>query len=67
MPKIYANNLNSSWLSMASYDTDDETLTVTTNSGQDYTHENVPQDIFEGLRDADSPGAYYHANIKGKY
>lgn len=66
MPTEHAE-LDSSFLSRASYDTDSQTLTVSFKGGKSYTYEGVPQDVFEGLRDADSPGQYYAANIKTVY
>lgn len=54
-------------LSFAEYDTESEQLEITFTSGQSYTFERVPQNIFEALRDAGSPGSYYHQNIKGRY
>lgn len=66
MPTEHAN-LGSSVLSRASYDSDTQTLTITFRKGGSYTYEGVPQDVFEGLRDADSPGQYYSTQIKGVY
>lgn len=70
MPRIVID-LQSTALARASYQLDDEadvgTLDVTFTSGRTYTHENVPQKVFEGLRDAQSPGSYYNNEIKGVY
>jgi hypothetical protein len=43
------------------------TLDITFTSGKTFTFENVPQKVFEELRDAPSPGSYYHSSIKGAY
>jgi hypothetical protein len=42
-------------------------LDITFTSGRTFSFENVPRKVFEGLRDADSPGSFFHANIKGAY
>jgi KTSC domain len=54
-------------LSFAEYDTESEQLEITFTSGQSYTFERVPMNVFENLRDAGSPGSFYHQNIKGRY
>jgi hypothetical protein len=66
MPRTHVP-LSSSFLRSASYDPDTRTLDIGMDTGQTYTFENVPQDIFEGLRDAGSPGNFYHQNIKGRF
>lgn len=52
-----------------SYGDDPEqgTLDITFTSGATFTYENVPQRLFEELRDAPSPGRFYHSNIKDRY
>lgn len=59
--------LLSSMLKQAEYNDELRELTVWFVSGQPYTFSGVPQHVFAGLRDADSPGSYYHQNIKGVY
>lgn len=59
--------LASTALRSASYNSDTQVLTVSFRSGQDYTFEGVPEDVANGLRDAQSPGSYFHQNIKGVY
>jgi hypothetical protein len=59
--------VQSSWLLQASYDDETKSLTIQTRSGKAYTYSNVPMDIYEGLRDASSPGQYWGQNIKGVY
>jgi hypothetical protein len=59
--------LQSTALRSASYDVDIGELVVGFTTGSSYTFSNVPQNIFEGLRDSPSPGQYYHQNIKGRY
>lgn len=59
--------LASTALVSARYDTDTEELEIEFVSGGSYTFNNVPQKVFEDLRDSGSPGQYYHRNIKGRY
>lgn len=59
--------LTSTALSSARYDTDTEEMEIVFTSGSSYTFNNVPQKVFEDLRDSGSPGQYYHRNIKGRY
>lgn len=62
-----STRFQSTALSFAEYDTESERLEITFTSGQSYTFERVPMNVFENLRDAGSPGSFYHANIKGRY
>ena len=59
--------LQSETIPSASYDPETETLELTFSSGGTYTFENVPENIFEGLQQAGSPGSFYHQQIKGRY
>lgn len=59
--------LESTALRSAEYDEDEQRLEIAFASGGSYVFENVPRSVFEGLRDAHSPGQYYHQNIKGRY
>lgn len=60
-------NLNSSQIHSAEYDEDGQTMTVHFHSGGSYHYYGVPQEVFEGLRNAESAGKYLHANVKGVY
>lgn len=64
--RVYAQ-LNSSAIREASYDEDERRLEVVFHSGRRYTMDDVPLNIFEGLRDASSAGQYFNDNIKGRY
>jgi hypothetical protein len=67
--------LNSSAIVQARFTPDDDeaaatalgTLEITFTSGETYSFDAVPQTVFEGLRKADSPGKFYHQNIKDQY
>ena len=60
-------DLASTFLSRATFDDETGDLDVSTNSGKTYTFRNVPQSVVEGLRDAPSPGTYFHDHLKGRY
>lgn len=59
--------LQSSSLSQAAYDPETERLDITFINGRTYTHEGVPQSVFDELEDAASPGSFYNQSIKGMY
>lgn len=59
--------LKSSMLRGCSYDPDKKILDITFVSGRTYTHDNVPEDVYDGLVSAPSPGRYYNEMIKGQY
>ncbi len=60
-------NVDSSNIAAVGYDDDSSTLQVEFNNGATYQYFDVPEHLFEGLRDADSVGGYLAANIKGNY
>jgi KTSC domain len=63
----YSQQFTSTALLSADYDTEANTLDITFASGKRYTYENVPESIWDGLRDASSPGSYFFRNIKDRY
>lgn len=67
MPQMHTTFPSSQALVSATYDPDTTRLDILFSSGRTYTFENVPQRVFEELRDAPSPGQYYHGYIKGAY
>jgi KTSC domain len=58
-------NSNSGW--QAGYDEGSQTLTIVFPGGKPYQFNGVPPDVWKGLQEADSAGAYYNANIRGAY
>ena len=66
MPRLSCT-FQSTALSSASYDPDSETLDITFTSGRSFTYEGVSQKVFEELRDAPSPGSYFHSEIKDAF
>jgi len=59
--------LQSTALREASYDDATQTLNIAFTDGRTYTYEGVPDTVFNELRNARSPGSYWHANIKDAY
>ena len=60
-------NVDSSNVAAVGYDEDSFTLQVEFNKGGIYQYFDVPEHLFEGLRDAESVGGFLAANIKGHY
>ena len=49
------------------YTETDQVLTVEFNSGSRYNYYDVPESIYEEIKNADSKGKYLNAQIKGVY
>ncbi len=49
------------------YDQDGEVLYITFKSGDTYTYDIVPFDVYQSLMDAESIGSYFHKNIRTNY
>jgi lysyl-tRNA synthetase class 2 len=59
--------IKSTAISMAEYDTDDQTLSVTFVNGRTYDLTGVPPDLFEGLCSAPSAGTFFNTYLRGQY
>lgn len=59
--------LRSTSLAAADYDPETEELVITFHNGLSYTYDGVPEQVYQDLLAAASPGTYYHAVIKGTY
>ena len=59
--------LRSTSIASADWDKDSQELTVTFQNGRDYTFYDVPEDVYQGLVNAASPGQYFNAVIKNVY
>ncbi|NUU08351.1 KTSC domain-containing protein [Leifsonia sp. C5G2] len=57
----------SSVIASAGYDADVQTLEVEFVSGEVYRYLLVPRRVWRELRAADSAGAYFSAEIRGRY
>lgn len=60
-------NVDSSNIATVGYDEDSSTLQVEFHNGGIYQYFDVPEHLFVQLRDAESPGGFLAANIKGSY
>lgn len=49
------------------YDDEVSVLEVIFNSGQIYQYRNVPREVFEQLRRAESKGSYFQDNIRDEF
>lgn len=60
---------NSSNLSKVEYDESTSRLYVTfkTSKSGKYVYENVPSSVFEALKESESKGKFFIANIKNNY
>ena len=59
--------VSSSNLAEVGYDCPTETLEVCFKSGRTYQYFDVPENIYDSLKTAESPGGYLNREIKGKY
>lgn len=59
--------LNSSWLASGSYDAETKTLTLTTQTGNEYTLEGVPEETVQQFKEASSPGSFFSRHLKGRF
>lgn len=60
-------SVTSSNIEAIGYDAGSETLQVEFKNGSTYQYFDVPERVFEELRDAGSVGAYLSSNIKGVF
>ncbi len=59
--------VSSSFVLSAGYDESSQTLELAFSGGSTYSYAGVPQQVYEGLLEAESKGAFYSAKIKGIY
>lgn len=64
-----ADTSKSSWIRSAKYySCDGKTgYLIYSTDKQKYIHQNIPIEVWNEFKNADSFGSYYHKNIKGKY
>lgn len=65
--KIEMVTVKSSNIDRVGYDEDSKTLAVEFRTGATYHYFEVPKSVYEGLKSAESVGAYFAQNIKGSY
>lgn len=61
------DSFQSSNISLLRYEPETWTLEVTFHGGGTYHYFDVPTEIWEGLKIADSQGVYLNAHIKGHF
>lgn len=59
--------LKSTAILSATYDDENEELSLTFSNGSTYDYHGVPKEEFDALVAAASPGRHWHANIKDQY
>lgn len=59
--------LNSSQLKSVGYDQDEADLYIEFKTGVVYRYSEVPETVYNKLKDSESQGSYFAANIKGHY
>lgn len=64
---IQTVQLSSSAILSATYDDENEELSLTFSNGGTYDYRGVPKEVFDGLTQASSPGKYFHSQIKDIY
>lgn len=67
MPNIEWTEVESTNLDMVGYDNDNEELHVKFKGGAEYTYQEVPYEVYQGLLNAVSKGKYLNQSIKGLY
>lgn len=68
-PKVHFQSIGveSKAIRIAFYRPKTKELQLSYTSGTDYMYEDVPEHVFEGLRSAESKGAFLHDHILGRY
>ncbi len=59
--------VRSSMITSAKYDENESALEITFTGGKTYRYATVPSEIYVGLLNARSKGAYFYDNIKGAF
>ena len=65
--KIEQEELVSSFIAALGYDGDRGVLTVLFRSGHLHAYYQVPPEVYAAFREAEDPGAFYTAHIRGEY
>lgn len=64
------NLQHSSWMKKANYYSCDGVVgyfTYETKNHKNYIYRNIPRVVWQGFKNADSRGAFYNQNIKGRF
>lgn len=65
--KVLITTFASSNLATGEYDPAQKVLTLTFQRGAEYEYENVPQEVWDRLVTAVSPGKFFRDEIMGRY
>jgi hypothetical protein len=57
----------SSSVAAFAYEAEDMTLFVRFKTGRTYRYSGVPSSVYEDFADADSKGAFFNAQVQGRY
>jgi len=57
----------SSIVAAFAYEAEDMTLFVRFKTGRTYRYSGVPSSVYEDFADADSKGAFFNAQVQGRY
>jgi len=64
---VEQKSFSSSLIDSAAYDAEKKVLTVNFLNGRSYDHQDVPPEVWAGLRDAFSAGRFWNQMLKGRY
>lgn len=56
--------VSSSQIAAVGYDVDTQELRIAFNNGALYAYDDVPQDVFDNLKQSASVGSYFHSAVK---
>ena len=65
--KMTREPVSSSSLAEIGYDGSTETMEVCFKNGRIYQYFDVPQDVYDEMRTAESPGGYLSSEVKGRF
>jgi len=60
----HSTEVESSNIASIGYNSQTNSLFITFVSGKEYEYYDVPFEVYEGLRDADSVGSYFWKNVR---
>ena len=63
----FLKTMPSSVVAAMEYNDEAQILRITYTSGAVYDYRNVPPDVYEDMKEADSKGTFLNYEIKGKY
>lgn len=67
MKKIKMHKVISDMIASIGYDKDDESLYMEFHNGQVYEYYDVPENVFNNLKETKSPGTYFYKAIRSEF